>query len=122
MEKPDYSRDLTFFMILFISSLEIINVVIRGTNFKGRKAKISVGPDWKFFWQIAATIADAGGVNHNGIKTLLANGFITFFIKNNLVFSNGPKILPKIPPDCPILCNWFFNNFTLADEPFAKAL
>ena len=26
------------------------------------------------------------------------------------------------PPDCPILCNWVFDNSYLADEPFAKAL
>ena len=37
-------------------------------------------------------------------------------------FSNGPKSLPRNPPDYPILCNWVFNNFVLADELFAKAL
>ena len=42
-------------------------------------------------------------VNPNGIKTLLANGFNTFFIQSNPVFSTGPKSLPKNPPDCPIL-------------------
>ena len=34
---------------------------------------------------------------------------------------NGPKSLSKNPPDCPILWNWVFDNFILADEPFAKA-
>ena len=53
---------------------------------------------------------------------LLANGFSTFSIKGNPVFSNGPKSLPKNPPDCPILCNWVFDNFILADERFEKAL
>ena len=56
------------------------------------------------------------------IKTLLASGLSTFFIKSNLVFSNGPKSLPKNPPDCPILCNWVFDNFILFEELFLKAL
>ena len=50
----------------------------------------------------------AAAVNPNGIKTILANGLIKFFIKGNPVFSNGPKILPKL--------------FILADESFVKAL
>ena len=53
---------------------------------------------------------------------LLANGFSTFPIKDNPVFSNGLKSLPKNPPDCPILCHWVFDNFILADERFEKAL
>ena len=53
---------------------------------------------------------------------LLGNGFKTFFIKSNPDFNNGSKSLPKTPPDCPILCNWFFDEFILADELFAKAL
>ena len=44
-------------------------------------------------------------VNPNGIKTLLINLLSTFPIKGDLIFSNGPKRLPKNPPDCPILCN-----------------
>ena len=44
-------------------------------------------------------------VNPNGIKTLLTNLLSTFPIKGDLIFSNGPKRLPKNPPDCPILCN-----------------
>ena len=53
---------------------------------------------------------------------LLANGLSTFFIKGIPVFSNGSKSLTKNPPDCPISCNWFFDNFTLTDERLAKAL
>ena len=41
----------------------------------------------------------------NGITTLLAKGLNAFLIKDNPAFSNGPKILPKNPPDCLILCN-----------------
>ena len=53
---------------------------------------------------------------------LLANDLSTFPIKGKPVFSNGPKSLPKNPPDCPILCNWVFDSFILAEELFAKAL
>ena len=52
---------------------------------------------------IAASPTDA--VNHNGIKTLLANGLSTFSIIGNPVISNGPKSPLKNPPECPILCN-----------------
>ena len=54
-------------------------------------------------------------MNPNGINTLLVNGLISFLIKGDPVFNNGPKSLPKISPDCPILCNWVFDNFTVAD-------
>ena len=93
-------------MISFISSFEIINVVT---------------PDPNIFLWIAASVADADVVNPNGIKTLLANSLSTLPIKGKPVFSNGPKSLPKNPPDCSILCNWVFDNFTLAEELFAKA-
>ena len=56
-------------MISFISSFEIINVVV----------------------------ADTGAANPNGIKMLLANGLSRFFIKSKLVFSNGPKSLSRNP-------------------------
>ena len=79
-------------------------------------------PDWNTLLWIAASVADAAVVNHNGIKTILASDFITFSIKGNPVFSKGSKSLSKNPPDCPILTNWVFDNFILADEPFAKAL
>ena len=52
---------------------------------------------------------------------LLANSLSTFPIKSNLVFSNGSKNVPKNLPDFPILCNWFFDNFILAEKLFAKA-
>ena len=74
-----------------------------------------------FSW-ITASFADAAAVNPTGIKTLLANGLNTFSIKGNPVFSNGPKSLPKNPSDYPMLCNWVFDNFVLAFEPFEEAL
>ena len=61
-------------------------------------------------------------VNPNDIKTLLANGLSTCPIEGDPVFSNGPKSLPKNSLDCPILCNWVFDDFLLAHEPFAKPL
>ena len=76
---------------------------------------------FKHFLWIAASVADCGGVNLDGIKTLLANGFSTFFIKGKPVFSHGPRSLPKNPPDCPILCKWDFDYFKLADS-FVEAL
>ena len=76
---------------------------------------------FKHFLWIAASVADSGAVNLDGIKTLLANGFSTFFIKGKPVFSNGSRSLPKNPPDCPTLCKWDFDNFKLADS-FGEAL
>ena len=59
-------------MISLISSFEIISVVI---------------PDPTFSYELLH---------------LLANGLSKFPIKVKPVFSNGPKSLPKNPPDCPI--------------------
>ena len=39
------------------------------------------------------------------IKTLLANGLITFVINGNPAFSNEPNNLPRNPPDCIIINN-----------------
>ena len=44
----------------------------------------------------------------------------TFPIKGNPVFSNGPKSLPKNPPDCTILSNWVFDNCILTEKLFQK--
>ena len=48
---------------------------------------------------------DAAAVIPKGIKTLLANGLIAFFINGNPVFNNGPSNLPRNPPDCIVLDN-----------------
>ena len=56
---------------------------------------VVVFPDPNIFLCIPPSAADAAAVNPNGIKTLLANGLITFFIKGNPAFSNGPSNLPK---------------------------
>ena len=89
-------------MISFKSSLEDI-VVLDPEN-----------PSWI---AAASVVADTAAVNLNGIKMLLANDLSTFLSKDYPVFSNGPKILLKILPVCPNLCNWVFDNFILADKP-----
>ena len=65
-------------------------------------------------------ICYTAAVNPNGIKTLAVNGLSAFPIEGIPVFSNGPKGLSKNPPDFPILCNWVFDDFVLADQPFSK--
>ena len=76
----------------------------------------------RFFLCTSASAADDAAVNPKGIKTLLANGLITFFINGNPVFGNGPTSLARSPPDCVILDNWVFDNFISVDDLFAKAL
>ena len=107
INKPDSSRGVIIFMISFISSFEVINVVV---------------PDPNIFLWIAGSVADAAAVHPNGIKTLLANGLSKFPIKDNPVFSNDPKSLTKNTANYPILNNWVFDNFILAEELFVKAL
>ena len=54
-----------------------------------------------------------------------ANEFFTEFADDIISLIGEPNILggPKInPPNHTILDNWVFENFILADEPFAKAL
>ena len=49
------------------------------------------------FLCIPTSAADAAAVNPKGTKTLLVNGLITFLIKGNPAFSNGPRRLPRNP-------------------------
>ena len=102
VNKPVFTRDLTIFM----TSFEIINVL---------------KPDSKVFFGITPSVANAAA-NSNVIKTLLANDFSIFFIKGMPIFSNCPNVLPRNPPDCTILSKWVFDNFILADKPFAITL
>ena len=76
----------------FISSFEIIKVVVWEAEDEGR-------PDPNIFLCIPASAADAAAVNSKGIKTILANGLITFFINGNPLFSNGPSNLLINHPD-----------------------
>ena len=93
-------------MISLIFSLEIINIVLLDLN---------------DFLLIGASVPASAVVNPNGIKSLLSTFSNTFPIKNNAVFSNVYKSLPRNPPDYPILCSWVLDKFTLAEELFAKA-
>ena len=102
ISKPDSSRVCNYFY-------DIIYFVI------------PVIPDPKIFFWIAESVA-AAAVNPNGIKTLLANDLSTFFIKGKPVFGNGHRGPNRNPPRCTILEGWVFDNFSLNDELFAKAL
>ena len=79
---PESSRDLTILIMSSISLFDIINVV--------------VFPDPKIFLCIPASAADAAAVNCKGIKTLLANSLVKFFISGNPVFRDGPKVYYEI--------------------------
>ena len=106
--KPDSSRNLAILIMSFISSFDMISVVDEGR------------PDPKIFLCIPASAADAAAVYPNGIKMLFANGLITFFINGNPVFGNGPRILPRNPPDCIILDIWIFDSLISNDDLLAK--
>ena len=47
---------------------------------------------------------------------LLANGLITFFIRDKFVFSNEPRSLSRNPPDCMILDIWAFGDLISVDK------
>ena len=104
---PESSRDSTIFKIYSISSFENIKVVL--------------SPDPKIFLCIPASAADAAA-DPKGIKTLLANVLIAFFINGNPVLSNGPKSLPRNYPVCIILDQCVFGNLISVDAWLAKAL
>ena len=54
----------------------------------------------------SASAVDSAAVNPEDVmKMPLANGLSTFFVNDNLVFSNGPKSLTRNFPDCTILGN-----------------
>ena len=73
-------------------------------------------PDRKKFLCIPASDADAAAVNHDGIKTPLANSLITFVINGNPVFGNEPRSLPRNSIDCTILDQWGFHNLISVDK------
>ena len=95
MKKTDSLMDLFIFTISFIFLLEINSVVLSEVTSEGQ-------PDQNIFLWIAITVADSVAVISNGIKM--------------------PKRLPKNYPDCPVLCNWIFDNFILAEELLPKSL
>ena len=69
-------------MISFISSFEIIKVVVE---------------DLKILFWIAASVADGSTVNPNGTKTFLGNGVSTIFINSKAALVDGPRKLNNRP-------------------------
>ena len=99
--------------MFFISLFDIISVTYEGLLLL---LSLSSYPDANIFLGIPAFAADTAAIIPIGIKMLLANGLITFFINGSHVFSNGPSNVPRNPPDCIILDNWVFDNFISADK------
>ena len=51
----------------------------------------------------------------------LANGWSIFFINRRSVFSYGPRVFLRNPPDF-VLDSWVFDSLILTDKLFTKAL
>ena len=81
--QPEYSRDLTIFIISSFPSFEIINVAVRCANLEGRP-KLRI-----FFLIFPASAFGVTAVYPYGIKTILVNGLTTFFTKGKSTFING---------------------------------
>ena len=81
-----------------------INVAVHSANSKGC-------PEPKFFYEFCyCCSAAAAALNPNGIKNILSNGLITFFINNKPTFLNEVRSLPRNPSDCIILEICVFTN------------
>ena len=78
ISKPDSSRDLTNFMVSFISLFEIISAVV-------------LHP--KILFGITVFVPHAAAGNPNRTKTLLAIGVSTFFINGKSTDINGLRKL-----------------------------
>ena len=105
----------------FILSFAIIDVVDEGWWGKEEDEEWR-RPYPKIFLCICASAADAAAVSPKGMKTLLINGLITFFISGKPVFSNRPRSLPRNPSDSIILDIWIFGNLISVGDLLAKAL
>ena len=114
LNKPECLRDFTIFMMSFVSLFDIISVVVPNP-------KVSEVPDPNTFSWIYASAADTVAVNPNGINRLLANSVSTFFIKRR-TFLNGLRSLSRNTPNCIMLDSCVFDNCTLTNDLFAKAL
>lgn len=75
---PGSSGDLTIFLMSFISLFDITIVVV---------------PDPTIFILLYDSAVKAATVNPDGINTLFANGWITFFINGKPAFNNVPRSL-----------------------------
>ena len=63
---------------------------------EGRGRKNDDNQILRFFLCIPASDADAARVNPKVVKTLLANGLITFFVKGNPVFKLDQEVYQEI--------------------------
>ena len=70
--KSESLRDLTIWIMSFISSFDIISAVVFGAEDRGQRTREEKWrqPDPKIFLCILASAADAAAVNPKGIKTL----------------------------------------------------
>ena len=75
----------------FISSFDIISIVLLW-----EAESEGFLPDSKIFLCIPASAGDAVAVNPKGIKTLLANGSITFFLAVILLLAIGQEVYQEI--------------------------
>ena len=105
IKKLDCSRDLAIFVISFISSFEIISVVI---------------PDPYIWFLIAASVADVAAINCNGMKILLVNVVSTFFVNGNPDLTNGPRNFRNSPFWLIIFFCSFFKNIPLFSKELMK--
>ena len=79
--EPECSGDLTILIMPSIPSLDIISVAV---------------PEPKICLHIPTSVADAVAVNLNGIKTLLANGLITFLLMVTLFLTMDQEVFQEI--------------------------
>ena len=86
--KSESSRDLTILVMSFISSFDIVIIVL--LLYEGRWL------DPKIFWCIPASAADAIAVNPKGIQTHLANGLISFFFCGNPILCMDQEVYQEI--------------------------
>ena len=103
VNKPDYFRDLTIFIISSITSFELIKVVIQ---------------DHQIFYVFQSFLCTppTAAVNLNGIKTLLGNS-LSIFLKINhalvmvkAVYLSYPPTSLLNPPNCSIYAVEFLIN------------
>ena len=103
VNKPDYFRDLTIFIISSITSFELIKVVIQ---------------DHQIFYVFQSFLCTppTAAVNLNGIKTLLGNSLSIFLKINHVlvmvkaVYLSYPLTSLLNPPNCSIYAVEFLIN------------
>ena len=103
VNKPDYFRDLTIFIISSITSFELIKVVIQ---------------DHQIFYVFQSFLCTppTAAVNLNGIKTLLGNSLSIFLKINHVlvmvkaVYLSYPPTSLLNPPNCSIYAVEFLIN------------